>query len=391
MKTNKSVLLMLLVSFVFSIVVFGYLTNHHYDLKLGQFGPSFCQVSETLNCDVAAQSQYAELAGIPIALIGLVYSVFMLLFFGAMYFDWMAQTAFKKSLVLVITGASFLASLGLGYITITELKAICPFCVVGYVLSLAQLFLSYRWVKAEAFTFNLFSPMEGGVVASLFVIPFASWIIAKNVSDKYGFEQIKLMTVEKVEVWKRATAKEFDYNAGLIKGNPNSSNTIVEFADFKCPHCKVASDTLKNFNGKYPDAKIVFKPFPLDGECNPSITSKGDKSRCLMAAWTLCSEKINQKGWLVHDWLFENQPRLFPLYGDGLAAELKAFATENQLSADEIQACATSTDMMAEISKIADEGKAAEIQGTPTIFVNGRKLEAAQVMDVLKAAYSTLQ
>jgi protein-disulfide isomerase len=165
---------------------------------------------------------------------------------------------------------------------------------------------------------------------------------------------------------------------------------LVEFADFKCPHCRTAWATLKRFKEQMPDATVIFKPFPLDGSCNPSMQQKGDNSRCKMAGWVLCAEKISQKGWLVHDYLFENQERLFPVYGDELDKDLKEFAGKNGINADEVSMCSQSSDTAILIGKMVEEAKAAQVQGTPTIYLNNRRLEAAQIFDVLKNAYNSL-
>ena len=52
--------------------------------------------------------------------------------------------------------------------------------------------------------------------------------------------------------------------------------------------------------------------------------------------------------------------------------------------------CANSSDTAILIGKMTAEAKSAQVQGTPTIFLNNRKLEGAQIFDVLKNAYGTL-
>ena len=317
MKNKNTVLNGLIISLVISIGVFAYLTYHHYSLKLGLDTGSICQISATVNCDAAASSSYAEISAIPISLIGLAFAGFMTVFFLLIKFGVVELNNYLKSLFTTLFAISFLFSIFLGFITLTQLKAVCPFCLAGYILSFIQLILVIGFFKSADFKFSFSQVGENlGLTASLLVIPFLSWVVAKNISTTYNLDQIKVLVTEKTEIWKRAQEFTFDKTLGLVKGDPKSKATLVEFADFKCPHCKAASITLKKFKEQTPELAVIFKPFPLDGQCNPNIESKGDKSRCTMAGWVLCTEKISNKGWAVHDWLFENQEKFFPLYGE---------------------------------------------------------------------------
>lgn len=391
MKNKNTLLNILLVTLVLSVLVFGYLTYHHYSIKLDGSSPSLCKISATFNCDSAATSSYAEMFSIPIALLGLCFSAFMTLFFGSIKLGFVETRNYTKSLLLTVFAGSALFSIYLGYITMTQLKAVCPFCLAAYVLSFLQLGLIFAFVKGPDFKFSFSEFSENmGLTGSLLIIPFIAFVVAKNLNTTYNLDEIKLMVTEKTAIWQRAQSNEFDNTLGLLHNPTNSKATLVEFADFKCPHCKHAAETIKKFKEAAPDAAVVFKPFPLDGQCNPNIEFKGDKSRCTMAAWVLCTEKIAQKGWTVHDWLFENQERLFPLFGDELDKALKTFAAENSLNYDDISMCANSSDIAVAISKMSEEAKKAQVQGTPTIYLNNKRLEAAQIFDVLKNAYSTL-
>jgi protein-disulfide isomerase/uncharacterized membrane protein len=392
MKNKNTLLNSLIVSLLISMAVFAYLTYHHYSLKLGIDSGSLCQISSTVNCDAAASSSYSEIGSIPISLIGLSFAGFMTVFFLLIKLGLIELNNYGKSVTISLFGASFLFSIFLGFITLTQLKAVCPFCLAGYALSLVQLILIIALFKSTDFKFSFGAITENiGLTGSFLIIPFLSWVVAKNINTSYNLDQIKQLVTEKTEIWKRAQEYTFDKSLGLIKGDINSKVTLIEFADFKCPHCKSASVTLKKFKQQTPELAVIFKPFPLDGQCNPNIESKGDKSRCTMAGWVLCAEKISQKGWETHDWLFENQEKFFPLYGENLDKEFKEFAAKQNLSFDEISLCANSSDTAVQIGKMSEEAKVSQVQGTPTIFLNNRRLEAAQILDVLKNAYGTLQ
>ena len=56
-----------------------------------------------------------------------------------------------------------------------------------------------------------------------------------------------------------------------VKGKENSPVTIVEFADYQCPHCRQLSADLNDIYTKYKNKiKIVYIDFPI----NPSGVSE---------------------------------------------------------------------------------------------------------------------
>ncbi len=76
----RRLLLIIAVLAVGGIVVSGISLAHHY----GTSKSSFCDFSETINCDIVNRSEYSTLLGIPVALIG-VLGYFVLLILATVY------------------------------------------------------------------------------------------------------------------------------------------------------------------------------------------------------------------------------------------------------------------------------------------------------------------
>jgi len=93
----------------------GYLTAVHYD-----GGSPACAISH--GCATVQQSEYAELAGVPVALLGLIGYAAILL--TLMRDDEPARVA---TAFLTLAGAGF--SLWLTYVEVFTLEAICIWCV----------------------------------------------------------------------------------------------------------------------------------------------------------------------------------------------------------------------------------------------------------------------
>lgn len=379
----------LLLSFLASIGVFGYLSYHHYMVKLGMSGSSLCSVSETVNCDVAALSNYAEIFTIPIAVLGLSYSIIMLGIFLFAKLGWFEESDGYKSIVKGLTAASAVVSLFLLAVSVVQLKAFCPFCIAGYILSFIIVFLTWSLYSDSKFDLSSITG-EKNILGTLIAVPVLAWFISGSVRDNFGLDQMAKIVPEKVYQWQQSQVVNFDNSVGLVKGSAEATApALVEFADFKCPHCKVAAGTIKNFLASHKNVKMVFKPYPLDGSCNPHIPSKGDGSRCELAGWALCGEKLFQKGWEVHYWIFDHQDAM--MHESNLQSHLDEMSKDLSIDGAQLKSCATSAETYDIIKKATDEGEAAKISGTPSIFVNGKKLEYGQFIDVLRAAIGTLK
>jgi len=85
-----------------------------------------------------------------------------------------------------------------------------------------------------------------------------------------------------------------------IIGPEDARVTIVEYADFQCPYCSVASDILKDIQEKYPeDVRIVYRHFPL--------VSIHDKATLAAQAAEAAGLQGADAFWSMHDMLYDTQ------------------------------------------------------------------------------------
>ena len=150
-------------------------------------------------------------------------------------------------------------------------------------------------------------------------------------------------------------------------GSPAAPVTIVEFADFRCGHCKTAAPLVKQALRKHPNnARVVFVPFPL-----------GDHPESMAAAEAALAAGAQGKFWEMHDLLFANQASGFNSesltgYAQKLGLDIKRFnqALESRQYRDELKA-------------LKKAGVAAGVKGTPAFFVNGRRFDPAPALMTL--------
>lgn len=125
MKVNKVTL-----GFLFALAFIGfidalYLTITHY---MNVIPP--CSIG---GCEVVTTSTYSMIAGVPIALIGAVYYLIVLMLLVA-YVD--KRKGIFLSLVAFITLISSLTSFYLTYLQLFVLKAICIYCMTSASVSI---------------------------------------------------------------------------------------------------------------------------------------------------------------------------------------------------------------------------------------------------------------
>lgn len=149
-------------------------------------------------------------------------------------------------------------------------------------------------------------------------------------------------------------------------GPPNAPITLVEFSDFQCPYCIAAVPEIKAVLDTYPkDVKLIFKQFPLDIHSNAEF-----------AATAALAANKQGKFWPMHDALFASH--------DLSRENILALAQKNGLDMKRFEADLTSTDVHETLVRDIQDGDRAGVQGTPTIFINGKRYNGQIREDALK-------
>lgn len=160
------------------------------------------------------------------------------------------------------------------------------------------------------------------------------------------------------------------------KGPADAPVTMVEFADFQCPFCARNLPLIKQVLDAYPkDVKFVYKEFPLTGIHNNAMAA----SKAAVAA------QKQGKYWEMHDKLFENYSSL-----DG--ESLKKYAGEVGLNVEQWEKDFKSPEVEKRVQDDIRVGGQADVRGTPTLFINGKRVNnrqfegiKAMIDDALKA------
>jgi len=160
---------------------------------------------------------------------------------------------------------------------------------------------------------------------------------------------ISVVTVDFVQAIETAGAP--------FKGPEGAPVVVAVFSDFQCPYCAKVSSLMDQVLALYPkEVKVVYKSFPLQTH-----------QLAVPAAVAALAAHRQGKFWEMHDKIFENLNGLtedkFPEFAKGLGLDMEKFAKD---SAD--------PQLRQQVQLDLQSGVKAEVRGTPTIFVNGRRL-----------------
>ncbi|MEW6208863.1 MAG: thioredoxin domain-containing protein [Acidobacteriota bacterium] len=155
------------------------------------------------------------------------------------------------------------------------------------------------------------------------------------------------------------------------KGRADAMVTIVEFTDFECASCARAQPVIARLMAEYGDrVRLIVRDFPL--EKHP---------RAFKAAEAAEAARDQGKYWQYVEVLFANQSAL-------QIADLKQYATRVGLDREKFDAALDSGRFSDKVQRDLREGMKVGVNGTPTIFVNGRPMKENSY-EALKAAVET--
>lgn len=369
------------------LLVSGYLLFNHFAIVAGKpFETDLCSIVFGKGCNAASFSNVSIFMNIPVGGWGLIYlSVLLCLTILSQIFlsklNEIIQIAFWISFVALF--------ISLFYIGITALNPVllCPFCMVFHILNFA-LFLLIKKLSQKSFK-ELFrgllkalgivflgKPVSDHfskwkwltlIIPLILALAIYQWVIMEGqnirIQKLESYDPlVELEKFEAIEVWDIQVSSE-----DPMLGPKDAPVSLVVFSDFQCDICEMFAtnfEHLINYNkGKL---NIIFKYFPLSSQCNPIITDDLHPSACKAA---LAAEAAHQQGrfWEYHDAMFEK----------GIQGDEKLFVAIAQslnLNMEKFKSDYSSLKSQEKITVDILEGNRLNIDGTPTVFLNGRKV-----------------
>jgi uncharacterized membrane protein/protein-disulfide isomerase len=359
----------------------------HYNILRDPLYSSVCDVNATFSCTEAYTSRFGSVAGVPVALIGVLYFAFVL---GIIVLCRRSPSA-RQNLPGYVFAASTLGLAGvlyLGYASLVILKSVCLLCVGSYAAIIALFLISgraarypmsslpgraVRDVRLLLQTPAALTAAVAFVAASIGAVvlfpgepisaasPPASTPAASASSPSPQAPPAGQSPIQQLEAYLSQQPR-----VPIIVPSNGASVVIVKFNDYQCPPCgqtfREYKPILAKLQQKHP-GKIAFmtKDFPLDPECN---TLGGPHQAGCEAAVAVRLAREKGKADAMEDWLFANQPSMTPELVKQGAANVGGV-----------------TDFDARYAKTLElvrgdiaQGAQLNVRGTPSFFMNGIRL-----------------
>jgi protein-disulfide isomerase len=143
-------------------------------------------------------------------------------------------------------------------------------------------------------------------------------------------------------------------------GSPDAIVTIVEWADFECPYCRLVSPILDDLVKRFPgQVRLVYKFYPLGAHPHGEIAARAG-----------VAAQNQGKFWEMHHLMFENQERLEQ-------ADLDRYAKQIGLDLPKYRTDLTAKETGERIEKEKKQAEEVGLEGTPFVFINGRYVDLA--------------
>jgi protein-disulfide isomerase len=149
---------------------------------------------------------------------------------------------------------------------------------------------------------------------------------------------------------------------GPARGPEKAPVTIVEFSDLQCPHCKDAQPVIDKLLAAEPNARFVFQNYPLP--MHNWAAKAAYYADCV-------GRSSNDAFWKFVQGTFDQQSNLTESNAD---EKLTAIADASGAKGADIAACAAKPDTKSRVDKSVTLGQAVGVTGTPTVYVNGRRI-----------------
>ena len=358
----------------------------HYRLLTEPSYTSFCDVSAAVSCTEAYLSPYGSIRGVPVALGGVLFFAVVLVLVGVAGRERSRARENVPGYVFALSVLSLAFVLYLAWGSYVRLGTFCMLCAITYIAVIAIFILSrgalilpmttlprratadLRLLVKKPLPLLLLVLLAAGAVALVGVFPSESRMLAQESAYPPLTDQQRA----ELEKWWAAQPK-------VDVPIPNDTKVlVVKFSDYMCPACRQTYEWYKPVLGKYVvggQVRYVVKHYPLEAECNPNAPSNHYASCEAAAAVIMARSKGTAQ--TLEQWFFSNQPSLTADTVKKAAREVGGIQDFDAQYAK----------VLGEIKADAGLGALLGVRGTPTFFINGRRLPgqtiSAQSFDYL--------
>jgi protein-disulfide isomerase/uncharacterized membrane protein len=403
------------------------LQHHRVGAAVSAVG-QICGEGAQSGCETVAQSRYAEVRGLPVAAIGLAFSASLavLLLLAS------AAGAEARAAAALLAFAALLAALAVDAILLGvqlfAIRAFCRLCLLTYAINALALVL-VRPAQRRLLVVREGLGLPAGRTAfggwAVATVAIVAAVVAASAALRYrerlhstailgmpapaastatttipgppatagdaqryqeearaAQEQARrlqdilddpakldeYMTQKARRDFDQGPVKAFNLKSVPFKGPAEAPIRVVEFSDFLCPFCRQIAGAFAAYIPQSANRVVVyFKNYPLDQTCNTSLKQTVHPGACNVALGAICAQDQG-KFWPYHDRVFSSPPT------NPQVSDVVNMAREAGLDAAAVESCVNNPATRQRLGAEIAEGAQAQVQGTPTLFINGKKL-----------------
>lgn len=393
----------------FGAVVSGVLLLRHHGLDTGALAAAVCDPMNS-GCEEVAASSWSTVAGVPLAAVGLAFFVSLgfLLALGLLGKAPLASRPGRLALGLVTL--ALVVDLFLFGIQAFAIGSYCSLCIWTYGANGAA-FLLLLPARRQSATMPAMEPqfaVERFAVRAFWLaaalVAAAVLVINSGLSDRAdGPADLSILgvrsaasetlstelppelppdlppdlTVEGAGLlpqWRNPTFRqqreqEVSLEGLPVKGDPQAPVKIVTFSDFLCPSCRRFALAFDQYveGPTGPHVALFYRSYPLDSTCAGHMPRVLHPGACEVARGGTCANLLGGF-WEYHDAVY-----LAPPNGPDVD-DVVQIAVGAGLDEAAFRACMAEPQAEAALQSDIAEGVRLGVMGTPSLFINGRKL-----------------
>jgi protein-disulfide isomerase len=178
--------------------------------------------------------------------------------------------------------------------------------------------------------------------------------------------------------------KDDSTTAGAVSNNwygqENGVVTVTEYADFQCPACAQFYPLVSQVKEEFKEqVRFEFKHFPLV-QIHPNATTAHRAAQAAAA---------QGKFWEMHDLLYEQQQAWSD--SDNASTIFEGYAKQIGLDVEKYKIDTASSDVLSIINADIEAGKNLNVTGTPTFFIDGKKIEDTSTISTVDSFKKVIQ
>lgn len=316
-KKTFIIILLVILGFLISLD----LAYIYFEANFNQYAlPSFCSISEFVDCDGVARTTESQFLGVPLAYWGMFLYAFILLLLFA---DKLKKLPGLKFLEVFKNKFHYIASLGLISFTISMIllcvslfgiHKLCIMCAITYVINLLIGIVAAKGI--DGFFVGAIKQSWIDFTDALKPIPYRIAFIVVMLCAcgflGWAFTSAKFSPALKFDrefgEFTRATTNKYAIKGNVLGSDAKDAIVLDVYSDYMCPMCYACNIMLHKLVTEFKNLRVEHHALPLDTSCNKFLKEEFHHGSCTMAKYAEAAQ-MQGKFWEVNSLFFEKRPK----------------------------------------------------------------------------------